>query len=206
MRKLLIATSIIWLALAACGLTYTNELQAPTLRETLHLTATESVKAMVEAVLNIAKNTNLPAQSTSGERRAKIRKALAERFDFDDMARRSLGIYWCELPPEAQKEFVTLFTDMLGRCYAEMLEGFSDEKIVYLGEQVAQEGDAAVVRTKIVTKRNVAIPVDYRLLKRDERWEVYDLLIDQVSMVNNYRVLFGRMIRMKAFAALGCPR
>ncbi|HCL82101.1 MAG TPA: organic solvent tolerance ABC transporter substrate-binding protein, partial [Nitrospiraceae bacterium] len=94
------------------------------------------------------------------------------------MAKRALGLHWRKRTAEEKKEFVPLFMDLLERSYIKKIENYTDEKILYIAERI--EGGYSDVGTKVVTKRNVEIPIDYRLLKRDGKWEVYDVTIEGV--------------------------
>lgn len=163
-------------------------------------TPTDDVRNTVDRVLKIVTDPSLKPQSKTKERRAAVRKAVLERFDFGEMARRSLATHWRDLTPQQQQEFANLFTDLLERSYVDKIENFSDEKIVYLAEQVDQ--DVATVKSKIVTKKNQEIPIDYKLLQRDGKWAVYDIIIEGVSLINNYRVQFNKIIRSKSYPEL----
>src|SRR5574341_63105 len=133
-------------------------------------TPTDDVKATIDRVIKIVTDPALKPQSKTRERRAEIRKTVGERFNFAEMARRSLATHWRDLSPKDQQDFVNLFTDLLEKSYVDKIENFSDEKILYLGEQV--DGDTAVVKSKVVTKKGTEIPIDYRLVNRNGRWEV----------------------------------
>jgi phospholipid transport system substrate-binding protein len=133
--------------------------------------------------------------------RTEIRRIAADLFDFDDMARRTLSRHWAGRTKAERAEFVTLFTDLLERSYVARIEGYAGEKIVYVGETV--DGGYAVVRSRIVPQRGRAeTAVDYRLLRRDGRWKVYDVLIDGVSFVSTYRGQFNRVISGTSYGAL----
>lgn len=161
---------------------------------------TNQVKQTVDKVLNILKNKELKKPEKTKERRAAIRKAVSERFDFEEMAKRALGLHWRKRTPEERKEFVSLFTDLLERSYIKKIESYSDEKILYVGENV--ESEYAVVKSNIITKRNDEIPMEYRLLKKNGKWEVYDVVIEGVSLVNNYRTQFNKIIRSQSYEEL----
>lgn len=161
---------------------------------------TNQVKQTVDKVLDILRNKELKKPEKTRERRAAIRKAVSERFDFEEMAKRALGLHWRKRTPDERKEFVSLFTDLLERSYIKKIESYSDEKILYVGENV--ESEYAVVRSTIITKRNVEIPVDYRLLEKNGKWEVYDVVIEGVSLVNNYRTQFNKIIRTNSYEEL----
>ena len=163
-------------------------------------TPTDDVKGTIDRVLKIVQDPNLKPQAKTKERRAEIRRTVGERFNFSEMARRSLATHWRDRTPQEQQEFVNLFTDLLEKSYVDKIENFSEEKILYLGEQI--EGDSATVKTKVVTKKSVEIPIDYRLLQRAGKWEVYDVIIEGVSLINNYRVQFNKIIRSKSYPDL----
>jgi len=160
---------------------------------------TEQVKQTIDSVLSILRNKELKKPEKTKERRAAIRKVISNRFDFEEMARRSLALYWRQRTPEERREFISLFTDLLERSYIKKIESYEDEKILYVGESI--EGTYAVVKTRIVTKRNVEIPVEYKLMK-NSKWEVYDVVIEGVSLINNYRTQFAKIIRTNSYAEL----
>jgi phospholipid transport system substrate-binding protein len=151
-------------------------------------------------VLDILRNRELKSQEKTKERRALIRKTISERFDFEEMANRSLALHWKKRTPEERKEFVLLFTDLLERSYIKKIESYTDEKILYVSEKI--DSEYAEVDTKIITKRNVEIPIEYRLLKKDGNWKVYDVIIEGVSMVNNYKTQFNKIIRTDSYEEL----
>jgi len=131
--------------------------------------------------------------------RPEIRKAAASLFDFDEMARRTLTRHWAQRSPQEQAEFVRLFTDLLERSYLGRIESWSGEKIVYTSEVV--DGSFASVRSKIITHR-AEVAIEYRLLQRDGRWRVYDVLMDGVSFVSTFRGQFDRILQQSSWAGL----
>ncbi|MBZ0154604.1 MAG: ABC transporter substrate-binding protein [Alphaproteobacteria bacterium] len=161
---------------------------------------TNQMKQTVDRVLTILKDKEMKRPERTKERRAALRKVVGERFDFEEMARRSLALHWNKRTPEERKEFVSLYSDLLERTYINKIEGYSDEKILYTGEST--DGEYASVRTKIVTKKNVEIPIEYRLLRRDGKWEAYDVVIEGVSLVNNYRSQFNSIMRSRGYEEL----
>src|SRR5205823_832098 len=111
-------------------------------------------------------------ESKAQERRLALRTITDGVFDWTEMARRSLGRHWTGRTPAEQQEFVGLFRDLLERAYLSKIERYSNEPIMYVGESI--EGDQAVVRTKIITKQNQEVPIDYRMSRQGDRWLVYD--------------------------------
>ena len=142
-----------------------------------------------------------PGLRVQGDRgRAELRRVAGGLFDFDEMARRTLTRHWAERTKEEQDEFVRLFADLLERAYLPRIEEYSGESIVYVGESI--DGPYATVRSKVISRRRMETPVDYRLHLRDGRWRVYDLLIDHVSFVATYRSEFNRIIQLTSYEAL----
>jgi phospholipid transport system substrate-binding protein len=116
------------------------------------------------------------------------------------MARRSLARHWEKRTEEERKEFVRLYADLLERTYLGKVEGYSGEKVHYEGESV--DGDYAKVKMKIVTEKNVSIPVEYRLRTEGKDWLVYDVSIEGVSFINNYRTQFNSIISQSSYENL----
>lgn len=162
--------------------------------------ATEQVKGTVDQVLKILTDPALKGERKIKERRAQLRRTVLERFDFSEMSKRSMGQYWKERTPDERTQFVGLFTDLLERAYIDRVEGYTGEQILYLEETA--DGNYSEVRTKIVTKRNQEIPIAYRLQKADSKWEVYDIVVEGVSLVNNYRTQFSKIIRTSSYQDL----
>jgi len=140
----------------------------------------------------------------SVRRRGQIRAIADDLFDFDEVARRALSVHWAARTPAERTEFVALFTDLLERAYMGRIESYAGEKIVYSAEKI--DGDYAVVRSRIVPRRRSdgrpETGLEYRLLKKDGRWKVYDVVIDGVSFVSTYRSQFDRIIKASSYSAL----
>ncbi len=161
---------------------------------------TDMVKKTVDEVLDILKNKELKRPEKTAQRRAEIRKTVSQRFDFAEMAKRSLAQNWKKRTPEEQKEFVPLFTDLLENAYINKIEKYQDEKIFYTGERV--EGIYASVKTNVETSRGIETPIEYRLIREGNQWMAYDVIIEGVSLVNNYRNQFNSIIRSGSYAEL----
>ena len=161
---------------------------------------TDQLKGRIDRVLKIL-DPEAKQDGKSEERRAAIRKVAQETFDFREISQRSLARHWQVRTAAERDDFVELFTDLLERSYIGQIEQYSGgERIFYLGETI--EGDLAQVRTKLVTKQSTEIPVDYRLHRRGDTWLVYDVAIEGVSLVSNYRAQFDRIIRSSSFKGL----
>ncbi len=162
-------------------------------------TPTGAVKETVDQVLVVLKDQALKDPAKEGERREKLEKIIGRRFDYAEMAKRTLASQWKELSPEKQQEFVQLFQQFLANSYAGNVDGYSGEQVEYLKER--EKGEFAEVQTKVVSPK-VQIPLDYRLLKKNGEWRVYDVVIDGVSLMKNYRGQFSRIIDSSSFEGL----
>ncbi len=160
----------------------------------------DQMRHTIDSVLDVLKNKELKKPEKTKERRSAIRKLVDDRFDFEEMAKRSMAMHWQKRTPDEKKEFIPLYSDLLERSYIKKIEGYTDEEIIYTGEII--EGEYAVVKTKIRTKRNIEIPIEYRLLRKSNKWEVYDVAIEGVSLVNNYRTQFNKIIRSQSYQEL----
>ena len=160
----------------------------------------EEIKQTTDRILSVLTNPALKPSSKTAEKEKLIRQAVDDRFDWEEMARRSLATHWAKRTPEEKKEFVRLFSNLLEQTYLKQVEDYSGEKVLYEGE--TKDGDYAMVRVKIVTKKNKDIPVEYRLKKEGNHWSVYDVSIAGVSLVNNYRIQFNNIILQSSYENL----
>ncbi len=172
---------------------------------------TGQIRATVEKVLvileNSSQNPNLNGEEkeilnarTEMTYRNEIRQAIASQFDFPEMAKRSLGLNWRRRSADEQEQFVVLFTDLLEDFFSEKIKSFEDEKFVYLNE--IQDGKYAKVDTMIVTKEGEEITINYMFHLADGKWKVYDMVIEHVSLVKNYRSQFNRIIANASYQEL----
>ncbi|HSF06256.1 MAG TPA: ABC transporter substrate-binding protein [Methylomirabilota bacterium] len=161
---------------------------------------TEQLRLQVDRVIKTLEDPQLKHESKTVERRRSVRRIANEIFDFGETAKRSLGRHWQARTPAEREEFVQLFADLLERSYISKIELFNGERVTYIGETI--DGDIATVRTRLVTKQATEIPVDYRMRKRDERWLVYDVIIEGVSLVANYRTQFNKIIQTSSYPDL----
>ncbi len=159
------------------------------------------MKATIDKVLDILKDPTLKSPEMEETRRERLRKVIFARFDFTEMARRSLGLHWRRRTPKEREEFIDLFADLLERSYRTKIERYTDEEILYTREKM--DDRYGVVNTKIISrKENVEVPIDYKVIRHNSEWKVYDVVIDGISLVNNYRSQFNRIIRTSSFAEL----
>jgi phospholipid transport system substrate-binding protein len=158
---------------------------------------TDQLKGAVDRVLKIVEDPSLKGEGRTAERRAAVRKVAQEIFDFPEMARRSLGRHWATLTEKQRTDFTALYGDLLERSYASRIEHYGGERISYANERI--DGDTAPVATRIITKSGTEVPVDYRLSRKGDRWLVYDVNIEGVSLVSNYRTQFNRIMQTSGY-------
>jgi phospholipid transport system substrate-binding protein len=163
-------------------------------------TPTQQVKAAIDRAIQTLEDPALEGERRTAERRAALRRIADDLFDFREVARRALAQHWRPLSEEQRAEFVRLFSDLLERAYMSKIELYSGEPIRYTAEHV--EGEFASVSTRLVTKQGAEVPIDYRMLKRGERWLVYDVIAEGVSLVSNYRTQFNSIIQTSSYAEL----
>jgi len=160
---------------------------------------TDSMKGTIDEVLRIVRDKELKQPAKTDERRALLEKVVADRFDYQEMSRRALGAPWNTLSDQEKQEFVVLFRTLLTNSYVEKVETYSGEGVQYLNERTEKE--YAEVRTKILSGKT-EIPLDYRLVNRGAEWRVYDVVVDGVSLVSNYRGQFTKIIRASSYSEL----
>src|ERR1043166_2730517 len=161
---------------------------------------TEQIRTTVDKALIVLKDPKLRATNKTKERREQLRQILFARFDFNEMAKRALGAEWRRRTPAEQEEFARLFTELLERAYSETIESYTDEKIVYIGEK--QDGPFANVSSKILTAKGQEYSIDYKAHVADNEWKVYDVIVENISMVNNFRSQFSRILGTSSYDEL----
>jgi len=159
-------------------------------------TPTDVVKNVIEKALNILQD---PAyQKRQG--RQMVKRIVDPYFDYEEMAKRSLGPVWGRLSPGQRNEFVRLFAELLEASYSDKIEKYArNVKVTYRDEILT--GDTAEVRALLIWP-NDRVPMNYRLLKENNGWKIYDVVIEGVSLVSNYRSQFRRIINESSYAEL----
>ena len=178
-RLLALVLSLAWAPAALAG-------QSPT----------EQLREYTDQVVKVLDDASLRPQ----DRRAAVRKIAHEVFDVGETAKRALARHWQGRNEAEREEFIQLFADLLERSYISRIDQYGGEKVRYVSETV--DGDRAVVRARVVTKKGTEVPVESRLLQRGERWLIYDVLIENVSLIANYRAQFDKIIRTTSFDEL----
>lgn len=167
---------------------------------TAFASVTDTVRKTVDDVITIVSNKEMKKKSNEHKRRVAIKKAIASVFDSEEMARRTLGKHWNQRSPQERKQFVELFATLLENSYAGKIESYNNERIVYTREQI--DGSFAEVKSKVITPKKDEYTLDYRLLQKGSKWVVYDIVIEGVSLVSNYRTQFNKIISTNGYPEL----
>ncbi len=161
---------------------------------------TEQIRAAVSQGVVILKNADLSDKEQRKQAIDQLRQVVYPLFDFTEMARRSLGSEWRRLDAQKQKEFVSVFTDLLEKTYAHKIDLYNGQKVVFAGETADQE--SAQVDTRLVDSKGQAFSVVYKMHRVNGKWKIYDLVVENISLVNNYRSQFRRVIVNSSFEEL----
>ncbi len=157
---------------------------------------TDQARQYTDQVLKVLQDAALkPAQ-----RQAAVRKVAIEIFDVSETARRALGRHWQSRTPVEREEFARLFAELLESTYISKIDLYGGEQLKYVGESI--DGDFAVVRATILRRRGAEVPVEARMLRRSDRWYIYDIAVEGISLINNYRAQFNRIIQTSSYDEL----
>jgi phospholipid transport system substrate-binding protein len=165
----------------------------------VHRTPTEAMKTTVRQALAVLQDQELRKPGRTDERVARLKQIADSCFDYREMAKRSLGSQWNKLGEDDQQEFVDLFTEFLTATYVEKIHAYSGEEVKFLNERL--EGNYAEVKSIMVGKKT-EIPLDYRLMNKDGDWKAYDVVVDGISLVQNYRGQFTKILRASSYENL----
>jgi len=157
---------------------------------------TDQVRQYTDQVLKLLDD---PGVQTA-DKRAAVRKVAVEIFDVQETAKRALGRHWQARTPAEREEFVQLFADLLERTYINKIDLYRGEKVVYANEAV--DGEYATVRVRVLSKQRGEIPVDAKMVGRGDRWLIYDIAVENISLIANYRAQFDRIIRTASYQDL----
>jgi phospholipid transport system substrate-binding protein len=160
------------------------------------------VREILEAVSAVMHDPQLQGVAHEGERKQRVRQIIFDTFAFDEMARIALGSHWSGLTSPQRTEFVGLFGNVFERAYTRLVLRFLPERETTYGAATSTHPRAVVQTTLIVRKTNEQLPVDYRLIEKEQRWRVYDVVVDGISLASNYRAQFDRIIRSSSYDTL----
>lgn len=159
----------------------------------------DEVKKTVDEVVRIVADKEMKRNEV--KRRQALKKAISVIFNYSEMAKRSLGKHWSVRTAAEKKQFADLFATLLENSYAGKIESYNNEKIVYIKEYM-EDDEHSVVKSKVVTAARDEFSLDYHLLKQDGKWMVYDVIIEGVSLVSNYRSQFNKIITANGYNTL----
>lgn len=157
---------------------------------------TEQLKSTIDGIIATLKDKSLD----SGTRRSRIRELINDRFYFRAMSQRALSRNWKKATPQQQKKFVELFSKLLENTYVGRLEAYTNEKVVYLRER-NKNAKRAVVYTYIATG-SADIPINYKLARKNDKWLIYDVVIEEVSLISNFRSSYAEIIKREGMDGL----
>jgi phospholipid transport system substrate-binding protein len=161
-------------------------------------TPTEDIKKTVDQVIRIVSDKDM--KHNDKKRRQALKNSISVIFDYDEMAKRSLARHWKERSADEKRQFSDLFANLLEKTYANKIESYNQEKVVFLREY--SEGNSVVVKSKVVTSKQDEYTMDYKLFNKSGKWMVYDVVIEGVSLVSNYRSQFNQIITAQGYGEL----
>jgi phospholipid transport system substrate-binding protein len=161
---------------------------------------TAQIKGTVDRTIRILSDPNLKGDGKNNLRHQLAREAILPRFDFNEMAKRSLGSHWRRLTAEEQRKFVSVFSQFLEKIYITRIDAFNGEKFIYTGEQVDQDYARVDSKVQIATGKEYSIRYKLHLVAND--WKIYDVVVENISIVNNYRAQFSRIIDQSSYEQL----
>lgn len=162
--------------------------------------ATDVIKYTVEKALAILDDPELKGPEHKEERRKRVMEVIEERFDFEELSRRTLARHWRDRTPEERREFVDLYTRFLQDFYMDKIEDEKRDKVLFMDERV--RGKVAEVKTLVITTTGTEIPILYRMKRNAAEWKVYDVIIEGVSLVRSYRGQFNEIIQSSSYEEL----
>ncbi|XPV76581.1 MAG: MlaC/ttg2D family ABC transporter substrate-binding protein [Desulfovibrio sp.] len=158
-------------------------------------TPTEAIKNAVDNIINVISDKKYNTMKDGADKRyADLESTVDKSFDFGDLSARSVGKPWLDFTPQQREAFIDAFSTLLKKTYIQKLGDYNGEKVDYLNEKV--RGNRAMVLTQIEQNQKI-IPVNYKLVKKNS-WMVYDVIVEGVSLVKNYRVQFSKLLRNKS--------
>ena len=157
------------------------------------------LESIINEMISVLSDSSLKGPEHTEERRKKVIEVIEKGFDFGEMTKRSLGKHWKKLSKDEQEEITKLFARLIENSYITKIEGYSDEKVAFLKDRI--KGKYAEINTEILSG-SVSIPIKYRLKQKDNVWRVYDINIEGVSLLKNYRGQFNAIFKKGAYQEL----
>jgi len=164
-------------------------------------TPLETIRADINKVLDVLRDPSLKGESGKKTKKVKIRSIANKMFDYAELSQRTLGQNWKKLNAGQQKEFTDLYASLLEKTYADKIVSYTNEKVLYGKEKPLSE-KTVEVQTTIVTTQKVDVPINYRVIRKNSDWKVYDVVIEGVSLISNYRSQFREILAKETPEAL----
>jgi phospholipid transport system substrate-binding protein len=158
------------------------------------------VRTAADKAMQVLKDPNLQSQDKKKERFDRLKEAVNPLFDYEEMAKRALGPHWRRRTPNEQQEFILLFRDFLERNYSDKIDLYAGEKVLFGRE--AMDNGFAQVESSLVNSKAEEVAVVYKLRRVDGKWKVYDAVVENISIINNYRSQFDRVISGSSYEEL----
>lgn len=158
------------------------------------------IKSAVEKGIQVLKDPQLKSSDKKKERVERLKEIINPIFDYEEMARRTMGSHWRRFTPAEQQEFYSLFRGFLEKIYSDKLDFFNSQRVIFSREAIEQ--DYAQVESTVIDTKGAESPVVYRLKRTDGKWKVYDAVVENISIINNYRSQFDRVISKSSFDEL----
>jgi len=162
--------------------------------------ATDAIRPAVEEVVRILADASLRGPAHTRERRVALRAVMDMVLDYPDAAQRALGIHWQSRSEAERAEFTSLFQDLVTYSYIVTMEGYAGQTVLFTDE--TKRDGAVFVLTQLQGKQGPPVPIEYRMHQRGERWLIYDVVVEGVSLVGNYRAQFNTIIRTTSYEEL----
>jgi phospholipid transport system substrate-binding protein len=162
----------------------------------------EQIKEALDAVALVLKDPSLQGPDKQAERRQRVRQIILDTFDFEEMAKLALGPYWNRLTPQQRTEFVSLFGTLFERSYNNLVLRFLPERQSIYGRESVTQDRAIVQATLVDQAKSAQLPIEYQLIHKAQRWTVFDVIVDGVSLALNYRAQFAQMIQISSYDTL----
>jgi phospholipid transport system substrate-binding protein len=153
---------------------------------------TDQVKETTDQILALLRDPAMKSAERSNEKKERISRIADLRFDWEEIARRTLGRHWAQRAPDEQREFVALFRRLIERSYLDRVDLYSGETVKYQGDRI--DGNFAVVNAVLVTSTKTEVAFQYRVRKKGDQWLIYDITIEAVSLVANYRTQINSIL------------
>ena len=152
----------------------------------------DTVKTNVNGVLDVLRDPKLKGEAGKKVKEQRVEAAAGKLFDYVELSKRTLGLNWNKFPPEQRKEFVELYRTILKNAYVDKITAYTNEQVNFTKEVPLSETTVEV--QSVVVSKGGETPINYRVMKKENNWKVYDVVIEGVSLISNYRTQFREIL------------